>query len=528
MRNALLIFFLLGCLAGSGQGQRSIVSGRALSAQKLRADIDLLEQALTQLHPGIYRYATPKQIERIFDALRNKLRNGISEAEFLRRLAQTVAKIRCGHTYPNPWNMREEMRDRLYGGASFLPIGFQVVGRQMFITHNASDHEDIRPGAELLSINGVPSHTIIDSLTTIARYDGNNASPVAPYLSLQNFEPDHWEAFDMYFPLFFPFSSTSVRLEYRNFTAPSKATATVKALKKQRRAERMAERYDGTTLNRDAWSLTLNFRNLAVLRLGTFAIWDWEKFDYKSWFERAFTMLDSMGVDHLVVDIRGNGGGLGGPKDELLRYLTDRPITCKDVGPVLIRCPKVPSELTPHIETWDLSYLKGLSAEAYTRHNKELYRLTATADCRDLLPARKRFRGQIYLFGGPSNVSGTFTLLEKSKQLKLAKLIGATSGGNQQGINGGHYSFFYLPYSQMEIDIPMQFYAPAKPRPDAGIEPNVALAITQADIAYGRDTYMKFVRNQVGIPYDATPFDRVLLQADSKTNNTTKPSGDSD
>ena len=105
-----LFFFVVS------HAQKNLVKGNALQKDSLIADLQLLEQALTELHPGLYRYNTPEDISSAFNQLKGQVYEGISEGEFMKMLAQTIVKIRCGHTYLNPWNMKRSIRNRLFGG----------------------------------------------------------------------------------------------------------------------------------------------------------------------------------------------------------------------------------------------------------------------------------------------------------------------------------------------------------------------------------------------------------------------------
>jgi hypothetical protein len=69
----------------------------------------------------------------------------------------------------------------------------------------------------------------------------------------------------------------------------------------------------------------------------------------------------------------------------------------------------------------------------------------------------------------------------------LGTLVGQTTGGNRRGINGGAFFFLRLPNSTIELDLPLVGQFPLDPQPDAGIEPDIAVRVTRADVANGRD-----------------------------------------
>ncbi len=475
--------------------ERLLVAGRALRRDSLLADITLLEKILTEIHPGIYRYNSPEAINLEFDRLRSRVYEGMTEAAFMKILAQSIKTIRCGHTYLNPWNMNAELRERLFGGRIYFPLGFSILNEQFIVTHNASEASGIRAGAAITSINGISAATILDSLSTIAKVDGNNNSPVAYYLSSNNFSAGHWQAFDLYYPLFFPLEDSRFTIEYQNFGEETTQTVTVEALTKEKREAVMKQRYSNAVSDNNRWSLDVSNPNLAVMRLNTFAIWKWKDFDQAKWFKQAFKTIRQLGIPNLAIDIRGNGGGISEPRNELISYLVPEKLDCSDAGKVLIRTTKVDPVFLPYSRTWNKIIFEGLPPQLYTRYDDTWYELKEEPDCRNIAPKRKGFEGQAFILGGPGNVSSTFTLLKKARHFGFAKFVGQESGGNQQGINGGEYIFFHLPHSKMEVDIPLKFFAPPGERPDAGVSPEVELTLTRADIALGRDPSMEYLLN---------------------------------
>ena len=474
-----------------------LTDAKYLSRDSLISDLNLLEQALTELHPGLYRYNTPQQIKGMFESLRNNLPEQINERDFMVRLAQTTAQLRCGHTYLNPWNMNAELRARLFGGEQYIPIGFTVVNGQFFITENASNDTKLERGAEIFSINAIPIHEIYDSLKTIVKIDGSNYAPLDYYLSLDNYDPSTWQTFDLYLSLFFHLNDGTFTIEYRNYGDNRISVAQLKALSKQERAQKMKRKYGPQILEKERWSLDIINDDLALMKIGTFAVWKWKGFDYKLWFKDAFSRLDSLGIDNLALDIRGNGGGLTAAANDLISYLTFDTLRCDDLGKVYIRSTKINPELLPYSDVYVKPLIDGLPPDFYRKSQNDLFELRIPEDCTDVFPNSSRFKGKIYVFGDGSNVSATYTLLKKAKQFGFATFIGSTTGGNQQGINGGEYVFFNLPYSNVEVDIPLKYYAPKLLQKDQGLSAEIYLKPTQQDIARGQDTNLNYVLQQI-------------------------------
>lgn len=500
-KHYLVVLFLISVFFtsfSSAQSTEPLVRGRTLQKDSLLLDLHMLEKALTEAHPGIYRYNQVEDIRHQFERLRRQVYDGMTESMFMKQLAKTVVQIKCGHTYLNPWNMPYATRKRLFGGNIYLPIGFEVVDGRFYLTHKAFDEEDFKTGAEILSINGHSTQAIYDSLKTITKRDGNNTSPASQYLSMNNFGVRPWQFFDLYFPLFFPLTAPKYELTYRNYDSDQIHEISIDALSKKQRAEAMEKKYGSNVNGKKRWSLDLSHPNLAIMELNDFAIWNWKGFDQAKWFQQAFDTIQQLGITNLVVDIRSNSGGLTEPKNELISYLTPQKIDCSRAAKTLIRTTQVDSIFKPYVETWVPHIYTGLPAETYEVYKDGFYLLKGDGGCQDILPKEKGFKGKTYFFGGATNVSATFDLLNKAQKFEFGTFIGETTGGNQQGINGGQYLFLTLPYSQIEVDIPLIYYQPSTPRPDAGVQPDVTVKRTQADIAQQRDPHLEYVLKEIG------------------------------
>lgn len=75
----------------------------------------------------------------------------------------------------------------------------------MIVTRSFAGDPRIRAGTEVLAMNGLPVTTILARLMTVARADGNNDAKRMAYLQVE--ETSRYEAFDIYWPLFFPSSA---------------------------------------------------------------------------------------------------------------------------------------------------------------------------------------------------------------------------------------------------------------------------------------------------------------------------------
>jgi hypothetical protein len=475
--------------------QNSIVQGNILAAEDLQEDALLLKKVMLDVHPGIYRYNTKEEFEAHFQTFFTKLNRDMTEAEFMKHLAQFTENVRCGHTYLNPWNMREEIRDRLFGGNIYLPFGFVIHDGRLFVTRNASNNNDIKTGAEIISINGFSASTILDSLYTVAKVDGSNTQAKDKLLELTAFAERDYNFFDFYFPLFFPLQDKIFEMTIQNYGSDEIIRHRQPALSRTERMNIMTSKYGPVATGKETWSLDIQ-EEMAILKLGTFVTWGFEDFDAAQFYDSVFTRVKQNGVENLVIDIRGNGGGLSENRNLLLSYLSEDPIPCSENRKELVVTTQADSSYRKYVQTWDEIVFEGLP-ESYTRpYNSRFYELLE-GGCEPIQPSGNHFSGEIYILGNQSNVSSTFSLLNTIQKENLGTYIGQPSGGNKQGINGGSYFFLYLPNSQFEVDIPLKFTSYGEHAEDGYLTPDVWVEINQKHIAFQNDPYLEKVNSLI-------------------------------
>ncbi|MGE3467238.1 MAG: hypothetical protein AB7J13_09920, partial [Pyrinomonadaceae bacterium] len=204
----LFIAIALSCVAAtSGLAQRII------SPEELTADLRVLKKTLKELHPGLYRYSTPVEIERKFDVFEAKLNKPLDEGEFFKLLAQMLSEIKCYHTYPNPLNQRDEIKNGLFDRKTYFPFYFQIIDRRMIVTENASPQR-LAKGSQITKINGIPVEKIITKLLTTTFADGKGTlEHRLETLELDRGSGATYAIFDLMFPLFFPPQNGTYRIE---------------------------------------------------------------------------------------------------------------------------------------------------------------------------------------------------------------------------------------------------------------------------------------------------------------------------
>lgn len=449
-----------------------------VSAADLRGDIAILRHAYETLHPGLYRYTTPAEMNARFDALAASWGSTSSTVDAYLSLSKFLATVKCGHTYANFFNQKKAVAEALFAGRDKLPFHFRWIDSRMIVTGNS----ELPRGSEIVSIDGKPSRAILSDLMPFARADGSNDAKRVAQLGVQGF--DKIETFDVFFALTRskPGQPFSVIARMPGGSSRSLSLAPIDL------AARRAQMKQPADDNAVQWTLAFDAGNIARLTMPNWALYD-SKWDWRAFLDKAFDEIARRDTRALIVDLRGNEGGLD-CGDEILARCIDRPLA-RAAYERRVRYRRIPSDLEPYLDTWDPSF-KDWGDDAQPVDDRFFRLIERDGESRaGIAPKGPRFKGRLIVLVASSNSSATFQFAQLVRANRLGQLIGEPTGGNLRGINGGAFFFLRLPASNLEADVPLIGTFPATPQPDAGIVPDIVVADTPQDIAAGRDAVLE-------------------------------------
>lgn len=462
-----------------------------LSRKQMTEDLAILKRSLTTLHPGIYRYITETELDAEFAKAERKLEENMPEGNFFVLVSELLNKLNCGHTYTNPYNQNEALRSRLFGGRTYLPFYFDIIDRRIIITANASSAK-LGIGSEITSINGVSASKIIDNLLTVTKADGTSTlEHRINSISLSRGEAERYALFDMYFPLMFPMKDEVLEIEVVPAGASQSKKIAILAMTKAERTDEMAKRYGPTPSYDDGWKFEIRNNSVGYLKMANSITWRLKAIKFKEFLAGAFAELKAKNITNLIIDVRGNGGGDMDPGFEISRYLAGNKLAPYTAGRRFVRNVTPQPELAKYITTYDNAILaalnNGVPTAMYRKFDDNYFEILGRENYPSVVPYENRFNGRTFIISDASNASATFQFLDYIQQNRLATIVGQTTGGNKQGINGGNYLFLSLPNSKVEIDIPMFFQSSNEVRKDESVVPDILVKRQPTDIANGID-----------------------------------------
>ena len=459
--------------ASAAAGGAAAGTAAPLSADQARRDLRILQRAFTALHPGLYRYASPAQIEAAFAAANAAVAAGCDAAQVFLHATRLAAAVRCGHTWTNPYNQGPTLRAALEARADKLPLALRAAEGRFLVTGSAAP--GVAAGAELLAIDGREMPAIVAALLPLLRADGANDDKRLAQVD----DGSNGGELQRLLGLLFPPADGAYRLRLRDAAGGPERELRVAALTAAARQRALAA--VGVAPPSSAWRLELR-DDIALMSLPTFAFWN-DAFDGVAELRRSFATLQERRIPYLVIDLRANEGGDDALAAALLGHLLTAPYT----GPSWRResaYERVPYELARFLDTWDFSFF---DRTGQVRPGPGRNRLLPDQAGETIAPRAPGYRGRVIALVGPDNSSAGQLLAEDLQRSGAALLVGRRTGGSLRGLNGGQICWLTLPESGASVDIPLTAsFADGDP-PDRGVIPEVEVAHRFADLAAGTD-----------------------------------------
>ncbi|MBI1186009.1 MAG: peptidase S41 [Alphaproteobacteria bacterium] len=470
-------------LAGAAAFAGTSWAQTPLRGADIAGDIALLRDAYETLHPGLYRYATQAETNARFDALADAWSRDQSLGDAFLTLSRFLATIRCGHTHANFYNQSDAVIESLFAGRTRPPFHFAWLERRMVVLRNFSGDARLDPGAEILSINGRTAPHLLADLLPYMRADGGNDAKRVSLLEVRG--GDRFESFDIFHGLRHPDAARGLTLRVRPARSGQAISIDVAPIDLATRQAAMADANAGD--DAPAWRLDYPATNVARLTMPGWALYN-STWDWRAFLDAGFEEIASQGVRRLIIDLRGNEGGLDACGHATIGHLIDAPLTLSGYER-RVRYQRVPDRLNPHLDTWDDSFRDW--GDIVEPAEDGFYRPRSAEDGQVVIaPRGPRFTGDVAVLIGPANSSATFQFATIVRERRLGTLIGQPTGGNLRGINGGAFFFLRLPASGLECDLPLIGFFARTPMPDSGVAPDVFAPETADDIAAGRDAAM--------------------------------------
>lgn len=445
MKNSLFILVLVcfGAIS-TAQSDAKFDPDKLYHPDSLKSDLDLLQTAMEEVHPGLYRHTSKATIDSVFMSEREKITKPSSYFDFVRSVSRINSQVRCIHTHgihsPEYQQWRNDSLRR-------FPFLLKHIDNRLYILENYSEVEEIKAGSEILEIDGQPTSKVINSLLPELHSDGWNNS--FKYRQIETRFSKIWSnlrSHDGDFELKIADAATNKKKTYKiNGISPDSLNA------RHGRYLAAIDRINPIKLevNEDKNTAYLAIRTFNDARLKAFGI------NYSKKLGEIFLELKEKEIEHLVLDLRDNTGGSTSYGMLLASYLQPG---INYVDRVLIK-KNADYSFAEHIV--DSSGMEHDSVETSPAENGWMI-WSNYPNTRYYRSIPFPFKGKVHLMvnGGTLSSASVFTAVIAFN--KRARIYGEETGGAYVGPNGAPL-IIKLPHSGIRFSIPTASYEVAVP-----------------------------------------------------------------
>lgn len=475
-------------LSGCGTAGRGYSPATKLHPDRLREDFRVLRGALEDLHPSLHAYTPKPALDALFDGCMASVIDSMTEPQFAHLVvARAVSGIRCGHTSVS---LSKRYTKAMQGVRQpSFPLLLKTWGDTMVVTRNLDQGDSsVRRGDLVTSVNGMGPADLRSHMSMHLSADGFNETLNEIRLST---------AFPFYHRNVFGLSK-EYRVGYvdsggRNGVAvlPFHKPVADTMSRAEKAARQGGERPPKRPTRKDRFGVSfVEGDRIAVMEIASFQ----HSLTMKGFYRRAFRDMRKRGTEHLVIDIRNNGGGNVDNQVRLARYLKRGSFRVADTA----------AAVTRNLGTWrrhlDNSLFNSLLLRFVTRKGDDgKYHLRYWE--RHLnRPKRKGFyEGDVYLVVGGPTFSAASLFARSLKGQANVTLVGEETGGGAHSNNGLLIPTLTLPNTGIRVRLPLFRLVPDRSSPDngRGVMPDVVVRPTVDAVRKGIDRKMETVRRLI-------------------------------
>ncbi|MEM7084926.1 MAG: S41 family peptidase [Bacteroidota bacterium] len=269
-------------------------------------DLNELASTLIETHPQPFKFTSKEAFLALLEEKKNAIDETTNYGKFIWMCSEIIANVGCGHTNLGFFNQEfHALPDSLR-----FPMNVRMVENRFYVTDPLANADKVIAGNEIFSINGVSMQTIAAGIYKHIASDGHSKGIKKKHLNIE---------FNSYVPYYFGFPD-SYEVLIKNRQQPIQ----LKPIKK----------YDWNPQNgygnpcKEQLCYEINeIKKYAILSVRSFAFYGDKAPIFKRFIDESFEDIRAKGIENLIIDVRGNGGGPSTTTSYLLRHFADKPYT---------------------------------------------------------------------------------------------------------------------------------------------------------------------------------------------------------
>ncbi len=483
MRRLLIVIIVGVVVAGCGAGKASLSVTRKYSPEALQRDYLLYQRILETHHPSLYWYTSPDSMNMYFQEGIRRLNDSLTEPEFRKVLNYVTAKINCGHTSVRASKAWNKYIDTVKLARMF-PLSVKVWPDTMVITANLHRRDSVLTrGVVITKINGVPTQKIVDTLFEFVSTDGYNLTH--KYQSLSNrgfFGSLYTSVYGLSEKYNIEFADSTGRIKTAVIPVydPSKDTVSRRSLRPIRQVPQPSKK--------ERRQQELN--NVRLLRIDTVnrsAMMDLASFGrgygLANFFRNSFRELRKNKIDHLIIDVRSNGGGSVSNSTNITRYIAKDRFKISDSLYAIRK--KSPYQRYIQNHFWNKLFIS-----FFARKKRDGRFHFGYFEKHAFKPRKKNhFDGQVYILTGGNSFSATTLFASALMKQDNVTIVGEETGGGAYGNSAWLIPDVTLPETRVRFRLPLFRLVIDKdiPKNGMGVQPEVPALPTVEAIRRNKD-----------------------------------------
>ncbi|MDG1331160.1 MAG: S41 family peptidase [Crocinitomicaceae bacterium] len=446
MRKFLLIIFVLPAIAFAPASQSSV--------QKQLKDYEVFEKVLVTKEGRLDLHQSSDSMYLYLSKLRSDLSEERDLIEQFKGYSKTIAKLGCGHTQIHPTQalLQEWVRQE-----NSLPLDFVMQGKRLYTNKLRSDDYDVvnMKGSNGKRIKSIKGNYEILSLNhkTVPQM----MNEISPYISSDENGIDFkyhqvGQLFDFYRHISDPYDADSIAVTYvKNSDTLSTyfklGVAPINSINYRLQKAAAAD----AIIQKEMGSFNIESSDVGVFRFRSFTVCSGA--NYEQFLERSFRKIKSREIKKIVIDLRGNTGGV--MQYALMSYFVGNDI---DLGRYVVEKPKKGIE-TRHIKKRNSTYRRHKWMSRVQRFRIWTDSFEDGIMRSEPVDESLVYDGEVLVITDEGTFSSAAMLACHLKTLANAKIIGRPAGGSFYRGNAGTI-IAVLPNSKFRLLVnPNTFYS---------------------------------------------------------------------
>ena len=483
MRRLLFIFvlFLFSCSVS-----KNYTPNKKYSRETLREDYSFLRKVLEEKHPSLYWYTPKDSMDYYFDEGYKAIADSMTELQFgWKIIAPLTTTIHCGHTsfsMSKGWN--KFIKNKRIPS---FPLYMKMWGDTMVVVNNLNRNDSvIKRGTVITSINGMKTRDLTSNMFDYMVEDGysDNVNYIRLSTSFPYFHRNIFGLYKTYNVGYLDSTGKENKIMLPYFTPK------IDSLKKRRKEvpgikEKKLTRREKLENIR---SLVIDTSS-ALMTINTFS-----KAHLHHFFRSSFRRIAKENVQHLVIDIRANGGGDIDNYVRLTKYLRKTSFKVADTAYATSK------NFKPFTRRISSGFFNNLGLLFVTHKEKDGKYHFGYWERHTFKPKRKKhFDGKVFVLTNGLTFSASSLFCNAIKGQENVTLIGEETGGGWYGNSGIMIPDIILPKTKIHVRLPffriVQYNHIAEK--GTGVIPDIYVGPNVKDVRAGVDTKLEVVKKMI-------------------------------